>query len=141
MAFVIFSKHANRHNQPPTISIGKQGRIQLNKSACELFGDLSAIQSVLLLWDKDANKLGIKALPKKDKRAYRFNVNRAGGAALSAKSFIEFIGYDRGKTQWFPAQWNQVEELIEAKLVNVGALSAQQVAKQIDDYRRQRRVS
>jgi hypothetical protein len=137
--FEIFSRYGNRINRPPTVAIAKQGRIQLNKAATEFFGpDLEAINWVLLMWDKSAKKVGIRPLRKKDKRGYRINFNPNGGAALSSKSFMDFIGYDREQTRWFPARWNEDEQVLEVELVEVDSLPAKQIAKKILEYRRHR---
>jgi hypothetical protein len=141
VAYQIFSKRGNRSNHPPTLSIGKQGRIQLNKTACEAFGDPEDVKGVLLMYDKSANTVALRPLRKKDKRGYSINFNRAGGAALSCKSFIDFIGYDKEKTEWFSVEWNEAEQALEAKLVAVADLPAKQLGKKIEQYRRRRKLN
>lgn len=138
MPFEVFSRYGNRINRPPTLAIAKQGRIQLNKAAAELLGTPDAIKWVLLMWDKSANKIAIRPLRTKDKRAYKINFNPNGGAALSAKSFVEFIGYDRDATKWFPARWNETEKALEADLVQVEKLSQRQLTKRVEEYRTHR---
>jgi hypothetical protein len=57
---------------------------------------------------------------------------------LSSKCFVDFIGYDREQTRWFPARWNEEEGVLEVELVEVDSLAAKQIARKIIEYRQHR---
>jgi hypothetical protein len=141
VAYVRFSKHKNKPKRPPTVAFAKHGRIQLNQSAVQALGDDPAnIKCVFLLWDKSANKVGIQPTRKKDKETYNINFNPGGGAALSAKSFFDFIGHSKQETTWFPARWIPEEKLLEVELKAISSLPEKEIAKKVVEYRDHRQV-
>lgn len=116
MAYEIFTKRVTRNNAP-AITIGTSGRIGLNKTAAELLSK-EAVDHVLLMWDSEHRKIGIRPIRKKDPRAYRvnFSVNKSG-AGIAAKAFCDYIGYDyQVSSKKFRAEWNETESAIEIDL-------------------------
>jgi hypothetical protein len=86
------------------------GRLALNKSAAAML-EKSAAELVLLLWDADHRKVGIRVTTnKKDQRAYRVAYGAHGnGAGFSCVTFLNHIHYDWSKTRTFPMEWNEAE--------------------------------
>ena len=140
MAYQKFTKHKNKPKRPPTVAFAKQGRIQLNQSAVQALGDTASIKCVELLWDKSANKVGIRPMRKKSRDTYNINFNRGGGGALSAKSFFDHIGHSKDETTWFPARWIPDEELLEVDIKAIPSLPEKEIAKRIAEYRDHRPV-
>jgi hypothetical protein len=109
MAWEIFTKQVIR-NAEPTVSITTMGRLALNKAAAAILGK-SAAELVLLLWDKEQRKVGIRVTTnKKDQRAYRISYGAKGnGGGFSSVTFLNYIHYDWSKTRSFPMDWNESE--------------------------------
>jgi hypothetical protein len=109
----------------PGVSISRYARFSFNRSATNAMKEKDASR-VLLLWDKDTKKIGIKPLPKgeRDKRAYDVNsVRKDGTSFLHAKAFLEWMGYDYGENRSFELIWNTKEAVFEI------AVSAEHIDK------------
>ena len=117
MPYKVFEKKIVR-NSSPTLSIGKFGRIGLNRSSAKYFRD-TAVELVLLLWDEDARRIALRPTSKKDNKAYTLRFDKEGlgsGAGFFAKSFFHHIGYDYGETRIMPAEWNENQQILEVQL-------------------------
>ena len=116
MPLEIFSRKVRRLASPQ-VTLTTLGRIALNKAATVIF-EKQAVENVLLLWDADTKKFAIRAITKKDPRAYRIHYGQKGnGAGFSAVTFLDFIGYDcRKESRSFPAEWNDESSMF---LVNM----------------------
>jgi len=92
------------------------GRISLNKAATRIL-EKDAVEFVILLWDRDAKRMGIRPITKKDPRSYRVSYGKNGnGAGFSAKTFFDFIDYDYSVTRSFPVEWNDKENMFEGQI-------------------------
>src|SRR5580704_14005776 len=99
MAYQIFEKQVTR-TTTPAITITKIGRIMLNAACSRIFHE-NAVESVLLLFDKEQGKIALKPIGKKDARAYRVTYGKnQTGCSFSGKSFLDFakIDYSRKRT-------------------------------------------
>jgi hypothetical protein len=115
MGYEIFTRKVIRAGSP-TVAISKSGKIALNKSSTVTL-ERNAVEFVLLLWDKDRRKIGIRPITKKDARAYRLKYGpKNNGAYFSAKTFFDYIGVDYSETRSFPAVWAEDESLLEAEV-------------------------
>jgi len=115
MSYVIFEKTVRRDTEP-RVTISTLGRIQFNSSASRIL-DKNAVETVLLQWDKDARKVGIKSIAKKDDRAYKMRYAKKGkGAGFAAKTFLEWIGHNYSETKNYPCEWNEAESMFEVTL-------------------------
>jgi hypothetical protein len=115
MSYVIFEKQVRRDTEP-RVTISTLGRIQFNSSASRIL-DKNAVETVLLQWDKDARKVAIKSIAKKDDRAYKVRYAKKGkGAGFAAKTFLEWIGHNYSETKNYPCQWNEAESMFEVTL-------------------------
>jgi hypothetical protein len=113
MAYEIFTRKRSRISTP-AVSISSTGRIGLNQGSSAIF-QKNAIQFVLLLWDADEHRMALRAIVKKDARAY--GVSYAKSCAMfSAKTFFEHIGYQMTETRSFPAMWNETENILEINI-------------------------
>jgi hypothetical protein len=112
MAWEVYEKIIRRSTSP-TLTISKLGRISFNSAAAETLAKQS-VSHVLLLWDKDAHKIGVRVVAKKDSRSY--NVHYApknSSAGFAAKTFLHHIGYDYGTTKGYPCRWIEKESTYE----------------------------
>jgi hypothetical protein len=115
MAYEVFTRKIIRTGSP-TVSVSRLGRIGLNQSASHAM-EITSETLVLLLWDKEHKKIAIKKVTNKDARAYRITLsNKSSG--FSAKTFLDYIGYDYSQTRSFPAEWNEQEKMLEVQLPN-----------------------
>lgn len=115
MPWEIFTRKVRRSGSP-AITFNKLGRIALNKTATAVL-EKEAIEFVLLLWDADRRLVGVRPITKKDHRAYRLAYGQKGnGAGFSAKTFMDYIGYDQSETRSFPAQWNESDSTFTVEL-------------------------
>lgn len=113
MAYEIFTRKVLRRGSPG-ITITKIGRIAINKSATEAL-EKNAVEFVLVMWDAESLKIGIRPITKKDSRAYPLKYGDKGnGAGFSAKTFLDYIGFDYTNSNPIPASWNEDYSLLEA---------------------------
>ncbi len=110
MAWEIFTRKVRRSGSP-SITFNKLGRISLNKSASETL-EKEAVEFVLLLWDASKRQIGVRPITKKDQRAYRLAYGKKGnGAGFSAKTFMDYVGYDYTESRSFPIRWDEGESM------------------------------
>jgi hypothetical protein len=115
MSYEIFEKTVRRDTEP-RVTISTLGRFQFNATASRIL-DKNAVETVLLLWDKDARKMGIKSITKKDDRAYRVRYAKKGkGAGFAAKTFLAWINHDYTETKGYACTWNEAESTFEVPL-------------------------
>lgn len=115
MPFEVFSRKVSRVGTP-MMTFTTLGRIALNKSATRVL-EKDAVEFVVLLWDRDSRRVGIRPLTKRDPRAYRVGYGKKGnGAGFSAKTFLDYIEYDFSVSRSFPAEWNDKEGQLEAQI-------------------------
>ncbi len=116
MSYQIFEKVVTR-TTTPSITITKIGRIMLNAAAARIFHE-NAVESVLLLFDKDQGKIALKPIgSKKDTRAYRVTYGKNNnGCSFSGKSFLDFAKVDYSYKRSFPTVWNENDGLLEINL-------------------------
>jgi hypothetical protein len=113
MGYEIFTRKRTR-TTTPTVSISPLGRIGLNQSITKTLAE-SAVEYVLLLWDKEKHRMAIRPITKKDSRAYGLS-HAKSSTAFSGKTFLDYIGYDYSETRSFPAEWNEKENILEVEL-------------------------
>jgi hypothetical protein len=115
MGYEIFEKTVRRDTEP-RVTISTLGRIQFNATASRIL-DKNVVETVLLLWDKDTRKIGIKSITKKDDRAYRMRYAKKGkGAGFAAKTFLIWINHDYSESKSYPCLWNEAELTFEIPL-------------------------
>ena len=110
MAWEIFTRKVRRSGSP-ALTLNKLGRISLNKTATAIL-EKEAVEFVLLLWDAPKRQIGVRPITKKDPRAYRLAYGKKGnGAGFSAKTFMDYVGYDYKESRSFPVRWDEGESM------------------------------
>ena len=111
MAYEIFTRKTPRMGNP-VVSFSKIGQIAFNQYAARQL-QKAGVEFVLLMWDPEERKIGIKTAGEKDPRAYRVRYNDKGnGASFSAKTFLDFIGVDYSERKAIPVELDAETELI-----------------------------
>jgi hypothetical protein len=112
MPWEIYEKVVRRSTSP-TLTISKLGRLSFNAAAAETLTK-NSVNNVLLLWDKEAHKIGIRAVSKKDARSYTLHyAAKNANAGFAAKTFLCHINYNYRDTKAFPCHWNDKESTYE----------------------------
>lgn len=112
MSYEIYERDVIRVSTP-VVTLNNRGRLVFNVAATKALHD-AGVETVFLMWDKDARKFAVRATNKKDKRAYTLSYSQHNKwAAISAKSFLTHIGHDMTKTIPYEATWNKDELLLE----------------------------
>jgi hypothetical protein len=112
MPYEIFTRKIRRMGTP-SVTFNKMGRLQFNKAATAKL-EKEAVEYVLLLWDAEINKVGLRLISKKDSRAYKVAFGAKGnGAGFSAKTFFDYIGLDYTETRTVPVEIGEGEILLE----------------------------
>jgi len=115
MAWEIYEKDSRRSTSP-AITISKLGRVSFNAAAADILAKAS-VSNVLLLWDKEALKVGVRVVPKKDARSYNVHyASKNSSAGFAAKTFLHYIEYDYAETKAYPCVWNEKESTFEVQL-------------------------
>jgi hypothetical protein len=78
----------------------------------------AGVRRVLILWDKEHCRLGLKSATKSDKRAYNIAFSHKGsGAGITAKQFLKWINYDTTPgTLTLEAAWNDKDKMFEVTI-------------------------
>ena len=112
MPYEIFQRKTTRLTSP-AVSLTTAGRLALNATAARLF-QKNAVEFVLLLWDKEQRKVGIRPIGKRDQRSFKVTYSKKhDGAGISAKSFLDHIGWNMNKRQVFQAFWSEQDGILE----------------------------
>jgi hypothetical protein len=126
MGYEVFERKVKRAADA-AVSLVKQGRLVMNKSAAETFKAVGT-DLAFLMWDRENRRIGIRPCHKKDdRRAYkvRFGDGRGSdgakpassvGANINAKTFMDYIGVNYVETKQYPARWNDEEQVLEVDL-------------------------
>jgi hypothetical protein len=115
MAYEIFTNKGSRRTSAPAIGIAKSGRVNLNKPITQHLLS-KKVEFVLLLWDKERNRIAIKP-SKRDSRAYQLGYsNRDNSAGFHGGSFVKYIGYDNSQARTLYAEWNEKEGMYEVEV-------------------------
>jgi hypothetical protein len=115
LAYELFERVAVRVDTP-LMSVAPGGRIAFNAAACRLLLD-AKVKTVVILWDKDTNRIAVKAAPKGEKNAFGISfTGDSHSASLTAKLFLRHIEWSASKRVALPTTWNGVEKMFEATL-------------------------
>jgi hypothetical protein len=115
VAYTIFTRKVPRVGTP-SVTLSSYGRIQFNKPATARL-EKEAVEYVLLLWDADERKVGVRAIGKKDPRAYRVAYGVKGnGAGLSTKTFFDHIRLNYSESRSIPVQTSDGDIILEFQI-------------------------
>jgi uncharacterized membrane-anchored protein len=129
MAYEIFTRTRST-TTTPAISINIKGRVGLNRATTAIL-KANAVEFILLMWDADKHRMAFRPVVKKDSRAYGVSYIKSA-SMLTAKMFLEHIGYDYSESRSFPATWNESENMLEVD-IPVENLKAQQKLAAVKD--------
>lgn len=117
MAYMIYERKTPRMGNP-VLSFSKIGQLAFNQSAARMLQKQN-IDVVLLLWDPEERKLGLRSTPDlKDPRGYKLRFNDKGnGCSFSCKTFLDFAGIDYSQRRSIPVDINtKGDVVVEVKL-------------------------
>ncbi len=114
MAYELFHRTKTRVDTP-TLAITPGGKIALNAAAVRILVAAGA-KSVLLLWDKENRKLAMKTVHKGDKNSFIVSLVRNTSGKISAKSFLDHIGWSALRRETMIAAWDAQEKMFEVTL-------------------------
>jgi hypothetical protein len=118
--FEIYAKESRVVSAAPLMTIGKKlGRCLMNRAAALLL-ERDGVDYVLIMWDKETHRIGLKASTKKDPRSFAVRYSRKDknvtGAAFSGVMFLRHIGYDLSTTQSYAMNWNADDSIFEVEI-------------------------
>jgi hypothetical protein len=100
--------------EDPTVSLTKDGRIALNAAASRLLQKAGA-KAVRILWDRTTCGIALQVAQKGDKNAFSVSFN-GRSHTITAKRFLEYIGWKSDRRQTFEARWNAQQKMLETVL-------------------------
>lgn len=110
MAFEKFTKTGGRIGTPKA-SIWKRGQIGLNKGAIHQF-QLDSYNFVILFYDKDAKKIGIKFTNNDtDTGATKIVKRKDSGISFSSLAFLNYYGIDYSETTKYDLEYDNENDL------------------------------
>lgn len=88
--------------QSPAVTIQRRGTLGLNRAAYVALGAPNAVE---LLFDREAKKIGLRAIGRTAENAYVVRVNGYGGSSffVSATGLLKYLGVDTDVAQRFDA--------------------------------------
>lgn len=110
--YEVFTRKVPRMGNP-IMSFTRAGNIVFNTLAAQQL-QKATIDHVLIMWDTEARKIGLKSTSnKKDGRAYRIAYRDEGnGAGFSAKTFLDYIGIDYSERRGMDVDINPNHEMV-----------------------------
>jgi uncharacterized protein YjiK len=114
MAYEMFARTSIRMIEP-ALTFTPEGRIVLNAASTRIMIE-AGIKTVLLLSDKDKNKIALKGASANDKNGYALTVTAKHSSSVRAKSFLSHIGWRPQERHTLAAVWNQGARMLEVSL-------------------------
>jgi len=116
MAYELFVNRGARTGWiEPAVGITKTGRFNMNKPLTQLLRSKKA-QFVLLFWDPDHRRIGIKPSGK-DNRAYQVAYNeRDNGSGFHGTHFLQHIGFDNSVVRRLFVEYNEKDGMFEIQV-------------------------
>ncbi len=111
----------------PRASIRSNGQIGFNHGSVKRF-DLQKFTHIVLFYDKDEKKVGIKLTNDKSEPGASTLITRSGNGTVSARSFLEFYHLLPKDTTQYDIEWNEENKLL---VVDMGK-GSQRTRKKID---------
>jgi hypothetical protein len=131
MAYETFERKAVRVEEP-AVTVRPEGRIAFNAAASRLLEN-AGVRTVRILWDKTTCGLAVQAAPKGDSNSYSVAFSRSRSATVTAKLFLQYIGWTSASRQTVPARWDEQRKMMEAKLPPKFVGSAARAASEAGD--------
>jgi hypothetical protein len=131
MAYETFERKAVRVEEP-AVTVRPEGRIAFNAAASRLLEN-AGVRTVRILWDKTTCGLAVQAAPKGDSNSYSVAFSRSRSATVTAKLFLQYIGWTSASRQTVPARWDEQRKMMEAKLPPKFVGSVARAASEVED--------
>lgn len=115
MSFEIYTE-GRIVTREPRVTLLKHGIFNLNTGSMRIFKE-QAVSHVLLMYDKETNRVAFKPCGSDTKGAYRLRTVKGIGQ-VSGGSFLKFYNIPHGeKTRSYPAVWNSEQGML---IINLG---------------------
>ena len=108
--FEIFERRREHFDTEPGISISEYGKMAFNKPASD-FIKTKNWKSVVLLFDKESKKIGIRIPKRFNEAEYKLNYHGDNYFVFNSPSFIKFIKYPLSRTRRYSLEWNEKEQM------------------------------
>jgi hypothetical protein len=119
MAYTVYSRRVVI-TRTPAVKITSVGKIVLNAAASQLLHGKGA-KWVLLLYDLQERKIGLRIIKKKAKQSYSVSYgSHLSQASMWAKSFLVTLGWDGKSYSNIDAHWDDEQCLLELKMPQWG---------------------
>ena len=111
MSFEVYDRKRRPVTGTPMVAFTKLGRINFNIVATRELEN-KKVMAVLLLWDKETRRVGIRPTTNDDVRSYKLHKSGKGNASgFSASTFLEYIGFDPSQSRSIAASWNDIDSM------------------------------
>lgn len=131
MAYETFERKSVRV-EDPALTVRPDGRIAFNAAASRVLVN-AGVRTVRILWDKTTCGLAVQAAPKGDSNSYSVAFSRNRSATLTAKLFLQYIGWSSARGQTIPASWDEQRKMMEARLPARFVGSAARATSEVED--------
>jgi hypothetical protein len=114
MAYQVFSSKAVKFGTPQ-LTI-RSGRIAFNADAGDILAEIG-MRNAHVLWDAKEHRLAIRPIEKPGDNTFKISLLKGKrGCAITASSFLKYIGWDADEPVSVDALWNEATGLFEAVL-------------------------
>jgi hypothetical protein len=114
MAYELYRRSAARVDSP-TVAIATDGRLIVNAAGGRILKE-AGVKFAVLLWDKSARRIAIKAASK-GRDSFAISFGRGGSAgSIHAAGFLRRIHWNAKGRENLPAEWNEREQMFEVLL-------------------------
>lgn len=114
MAFQRFTKTRSR-GYSPKASIWSRGQIGFNQGAVEKF-KIAEFDYAILFYDPDTQKIGISFTNNEKEEGATKISQRATGASISARAFLDFYEIEHSKTKKYDIEYEEKDNLYVMQL-------------------------
>jgi hypothetical protein len=111
----------------PRASIRSNGQIGFNHGSVKRF-DLQKYSHVILFYDKDNKKVGIKLTSDKTEPGASTLITRSGNGTVSARAFLEYYHLLPKITNQYDIEWDEENKLLVVDVVK----GSQRTRKRVD---------
>jgi hypothetical protein len=95
----------------PRASIRSNGQIGFNHGSVKRF-DMQKFSHVVLFYDKDDRKIGIRLINDKSEPGASTLITRSGNGTVSARSFLEYYQLLPKVTTQYDIEWDEANKLL-----------------------------
>jgi hypothetical protein len=100
MPFEIYQRQRTPASQEPTVTVQKRGTFSMNAAA---YAALGAPEALELLFDREANVLGLRGVDASVPHAYPLRAIGKSTWVFSGKAFAQYYGIDVAKSRRYKA--------------------------------------